>query len=112
MRICSLLPGATEIAFALGLGEQIVGVTHECDFPPDAQQKPVMVHSAIDAQRMSGLPIGQQLVVLGRTEWTTVLKALASQNGVPGDVRQGRDIKPELRKTFKYDKFHCSAMLR
>ena len=43
MRICSLLPGATEIAFALGLGKQIVGVTHECDYPPDAQQKPVMV---------------------------------------------------------------------
>ena len=54
MRICSLLPGATEIAFELGLGKQIVGLTHECDYPPDAQQKPVMVHSAIDAQRMSG----------------------------------------------------------
>jgi iron complex transport system substrate-binding protein len=61
MRICSLLPGATEIAFALGLGEQIVGVTHECDFPPDAQQKPVMVHSAIDAQRMSGSEIDRMV---------------------------------------------------
>jgi len=61
MRICSLLPGATEIAFALGLGEQIVGVTHECDYPPDAQQKPVMVHSAIDAQRMSGSEIDRMV---------------------------------------------------
>jgi len=69
MRICSLLPGATEIAFALGLGEQLVGVTHECDYPPDAQQKPVMVHSAIDAQRMSGGEIDQmvgQLLAAGK----------------------------------------------
>ena len=61
MRICSLLPGATEIAFALGLGELIVGVTHECDYPPDAQQKPVMVHSPIDAQRMSGSEIDRRV---------------------------------------------------
>jgi iron complex transport system substrate-binding protein len=35
MRIVSLLPSATEIAFALGLGDQVTGVTFECDFPPD-----------------------------------------------------------------------------
>lgn len=61
MRICSLLPGATEIAFALGLGEQIVGVTHECDFPPDAKQKPVMVQSAIDAKRMTAGEIDRKV---------------------------------------------------
>ena len=43
MRVCSLLPGATEIAFALGLGDDVVGVTHECDYPAEAQQKPVIV---------------------------------------------------------------------
>ena len=36
MRIVSLVPHATEICFALGLGDQIVGVTHECDWPPEA----------------------------------------------------------------------------
>ncbi|HWH79682.1 MAG TPA: BtuF-related (seleno)protein, partial [Candidatus Binatus sp.] len=46
MRICSLLPGATEIVFALGLGDDLVGVTHECDYPADAKQKPLLVHSA------------------------------------------------------------------
>lgn len=61
MRICSLLPGATEIAFALGLGDQIVGVTHECDYPPDAQQKPVLVHSAIDPARMSAGEIDRKV---------------------------------------------------
>ena len=36
MRIVSLLPSATEIVFALGLGDELVGVTHECDWPPEA----------------------------------------------------------------------------
>ena len=57
MRICSLLPGATEIAFALGLGDDVVGVTHECDYPAEARQKPVVVHSLIDANRLTSLEI-------------------------------------------------------
>lgn len=43
----SLLPSATEIVYALGLGEALVGVTHECDFPPDARSKPVLTASAL-----------------------------------------------------------------
>jgi len=39
MRIVSLVPHATELLFALGLGDQVVGVTHECDHPADAQQR-------------------------------------------------------------------------
>jgi iron complex transport system substrate-binding protein len=57
MRICSLLPGATEALFALGLGDQVVGVTHECDHPAEAKSKPVMVRSAIDSARMSSREI-------------------------------------------------------
>jgi len=45
MRIVSLLPSATEILFALGLEREIVGVSHECDFPPKAKTKPVVIHS-------------------------------------------------------------------
>jgi iron complex transport system substrate-binding protein len=51
MRICSLLPGATEIAFALGLGDSVVGVTHECDYPPEAKRRRVVVRSSIDPER-------------------------------------------------------------
>ncbi len=47
LRIVSLLPSATEILFALGLDEQIVGVSHECDFPPAARSKKVVIHSRI-----------------------------------------------------------------
>lgn len=39
MRIASLLPSATEIVYALALGDELVAVTHECDYPPDAQTK-------------------------------------------------------------------------
>ena len=47
MRIVSLLPSATEILFALGLDQKIVGVSHECDFPPAARSKTVVIHSRI-----------------------------------------------------------------
>jgi len=47
MRIVSLLPSATEILFALGLGDQVVGVSHECDFPPAARTKTTVIHSRI-----------------------------------------------------------------
>jgi iron complex transport system substrate-binding protein len=40
MRIVSLLPSATEILFAIGAGDDVVGVTHECDYPPEAQHLP------------------------------------------------------------------------
>jgi iron complex transport system substrate-binding protein len=45
MRIVSFLPSATEILFALGLDDEVVGVTFECDYPPAARAKPQVVHS-------------------------------------------------------------------
>lgn len=48
MRIISLLPSATEILFALGLGDSVVGVTHECDFPPEAAKKPPLIRPRVD----------------------------------------------------------------
>lgn len=47
MRICTLLPSATEICYALGLGDSVLGVTHECDFPPEARGKRVVVTSRL-----------------------------------------------------------------
>lgn len=47
MRIVSLLPSATEILFALGFDHEIVGVSHECDFPARARARPVVIHSRI-----------------------------------------------------------------
>jgi iron complex transport system substrate-binding protein len=48
MRIVSLLPSATEIVCALGLRDELVGVTHECDWPPEVVGLPVMTRNALD----------------------------------------------------------------
>lgn len=47
----SLLPSATEIVFALGLGDELAGVTFECDFPPEAREKPVVSGTALPTDR-------------------------------------------------------------
>jgi iron complex transport system substrate-binding protein len=47
MRIISLVPSATEMLFALGLGEDIVGVTHECDYPPGALSLPKVTRDVL-----------------------------------------------------------------
>jgi len=56
-RICSLLPSATEIVYALGLGDRLVGVTHECDYPPEASAKPHLTSSVIDGDGLSSREI-------------------------------------------------------
>jgi iron complex transport system substrate-binding protein len=47
MRVASLLPSATEILFAIGAGDRVVGVTHECDFPPEARTLPHLTSSLL-----------------------------------------------------------------
>ena len=55
MRIVSLVPSATEMLFALGLGDQVVAVTHECDWPPEARELPQATRDVIPP----GLPPGE-----------------------------------------------------
>ena len=50
MRIVSLLPSATEIVYLLGLQDDLVGVSHECDYPPEAKSKPVLIESILGAE--------------------------------------------------------------
>src|SRR5271168_3013812 len=47
MRIVSLVPHATELLFALGAGDEVVGVTHECDFPPEALERQTVTRDAL-----------------------------------------------------------------
>ena len=47
MRIVSLVPHATELLFALGLGDDVVGVTHECDFPPAVEELPQVTRDVL-----------------------------------------------------------------
>jgi iron complex transport system substrate-binding protein len=52
-RIVSFLPSATEMACALGLGDQLVGITHECDYPPEVMGKPVVVRNFLPVETMT-----------------------------------------------------------
>jgi iron complex transport system substrate-binding protein len=53
LRIVSFLPSATEMACALGLADQLVGVTHECDYPQEIKGKQIVVRSALPVENMS-----------------------------------------------------------
>lgn len=75
MRIVSLLPSATEIVFALGRGDDLVGVTFECDHPPEARSRRVVSTSAlpegltaaeIDAVVTARIAAGEDLYRLDR----------------------------------------------
>ncbi|HET8598763.1 MAG TPA: cobalamin-binding protein [Segeticoccus sp.] len=75
MRVVSLLPSATEILFAIGAGDQVVGVTFECDHPPEARERTIVSTSAlppdlppeqIDAVVRARLAAGEDLYHLDR----------------------------------------------
>lgn len=80
MRICSLLPSATEILFALGLGDSVVGVTHECDFPPEAAKKPPLIRLRVDPQALPAVIDRQvaELVSRGESIYSVDAELLAS----------------------------------
>jgi iron complex transport system substrate-binding protein len=61
MRIVSLLPSATEILFALGAGDDVVGVTHECDYPPEARAKPYLTASGLAGESLTSREIDAQV---------------------------------------------------
>ena len=59
MRIVSLLPSTTEIVFDLGLGDQLLGVTFECNFPPEARQGREIVVGGMDTKHLTPLEIDE-----------------------------------------------------
>jgi len=61
VRIASLLPSATELLFAIGAGDEVVGVTHECDYPPQAETLPVLTSSLIDHRGRSSAAIDRHI---------------------------------------------------
>ena len=70
MRICSLVPAATEIIFSLGLGDRVVGVTHECDWPPEATARPAVTASLLESGDLASVDIDRAV-------------AEAARNGMP-----------------------------
>ena len=85
MRIVSLVPHATELLFALGLGDQVVGVTHECDYPPEALDVPKVTRDELP----SGLTSAEvDAAVRERTERGESIYAL--------DEEELREAEPDL----------------
>ena len=86
MRICSLLPSATEIVYALGLGDQLVGVSHTCDYPADARTKPVVSRSVRSVSH------------LGSQEIDAIIRQARYNNNpvhwIDGDLL--RELRPDL----------------
>jgi len=66
MRILSFQPTSTEMAYALGAGRSIVGVSHECGYPAAARRKPVVSTSVIDPLRMSSAEIDRAVVAAAK----------------------------------------------
>ena len=86
MRIVSLLPSATETLFALGLGDQVVAVTHECDYPPQASKLPVVTRPTFEFAHSSSADIEEAVARAARDG--------ASLHEV--DTAAIRDLKPDL----------------
>ncbi len=86
MKICSLLPSGTEIVYALGLGDDLVGVSDLCDYPSEAQQQPVMSRSRIDT------------TVLSSAEVEAKMRSLMENGQSPFDIDAAalRRTPPEL----------------
>ena len=83
MRIVSLLPSATEIVYALGLGDELVGRTHECDFPPQAASVPVVTSDLGAADGESSREISDRVAASihgGSSIYALDLEALAAAN--------------------------------
>ena len=63
-RIVSFLPSATEILYDIGAGDQVMAVTHECNYPMAAKSKPKVIHAVFDPARMTSLEIDREVVNL------------------------------------------------
>lgn len=64
MRICSLVPGATEVVAALGQASRLVGISHECDFPLSVRHAPVLVEPCIEATTTDSAAIDREVRAL------------------------------------------------
>jgi iron complex transport system substrate-binding protein len=86
LRICSLVPAATEVLFALGLGDSVVGVSHECDYPAEASSRPPVTASLVETGELSSAAVDDAV-------------RAASENGRPlyaVDAERWAEVAPDV----------------
>ncbi len=67
-KIVSFLPSATEIIYLLGSQDVLLGVTHQCNYPPDAKQKPQVIKSVFDSDSMTSSQIEEKIQELSKLQ--------------------------------------------
>ena len=98
MRIASLVPSATEMLFALGLGDSVVAVTHECDFPPQARSLPHLTRTVLGRgpqrrrDRYGGEGDGRRRPGAVRAGRGAARRARPRPDRHPGDLRRLRGL--------------------
>jgi iron complex transport system substrate-binding protein len=85
-RIVSFLPSSTEILYEIGAGDLITGVTHECNYPGEAKNKPRVINSSIDAAKLTSREIDDKIVGLMR----------AGENIYAIDDQKLKESRPDL----------------
>jgi iron complex transport system substrate-binding protein len=85
-KIVSFLPSATEILYCIKAGSQVVGVTHECNYPEESKTKPKVINSSFDASSMTSKEIDNKIVELFRKGMDIYLV----------NDKVLRDLKPDL----------------
>ncbi len=92
MKICSLLASGTEMLFTLGLGEQVIGVTEYCNYPPEAKTKRVVSRGVIDIYHMSAKEVDEKVQELARTGSSAYTFDTAWLNQVKPDLVLTQDM--------------------
>src|SRR5436853_5824642 len=95
MRIVSLLASATEIIAELGCLDQLVGCSHECDYPPEVQQLPLVSKAQIDVDTSSS-QIDAQIKQLARAKDAAQENALKALSIYAIDVAQLQALRPDV----------------
>src|SRR5260221_80366 len=86
IKIVSFLPSATEMVYALGLEDQLAGVSYECDFPEAAKKKAVIVRNALDYEKLS----------LAQTDQAVSAQLQSGESLYRVDEEALRKIEPDL----------------
>ena len=92
MKICSLLPSGTEILYALGLDEALIGVTDLCDYPPAVRDKPIVCRSRIAVAEMSSAEVDAlmgRILAAGESPYVLDTELLAAN---PPDLVLTQDL--------------------